>query len=82
MPFGADCLNYRRERSRVPVGIRAHCFTQSSAALPCPPGALSIQHETTLTEDGIRQLVETGRASVGCFVRCADTYHTELRTLA
>ena len=45
-------------------------------------GALSIQHETTLTEDGIRQLVETGRASVGCFVRCADTYHTELRTLA
>ncbi len=45
-------------------------------------GALSVQHETTLTEDEIRKLVETGKASVGCFVRCADTYHAELRTLA
>ncbi|MDO5656763.1 MAG: hypothetical protein Q4G36_00315 [Paracoccus sp. (in: a-proteobacteria)] len=45
-------------------------------------GALSIQHDVNLTEDGIRKLVETGKASVGCFVRCADTYHTELRTLA
>lgn len=44
-------------------------------------GALHIQHKTILTEDGIRHLIETGRASVGCIVRCADTYHNELRTL-
>lgn len=45
-------------------------------------GALTLKHSTILTEDGIRELVETGKASVGCIVRCADTYHTELRTLA
>ncbi|OBY24383.1 hypothetical protein [Leisingera sp. JC1] len=44
-------------------------------------GALSLEHNTTLTEGGIRKLVETGKASVGCFVRCSDTYHTELRNL-
>lgn len=45
-------------------------------------GALSIQHEATLTEEGIRELVESGKASMGCIVRCADTYHNELRELA
>lgn len=45
-------------------------------------GALSVFHEIQLTEAGIRSLVEGNKASVGCFVRCDDTYHTELRSLA
>ncbi len=45
-------------------------------------GALTLEHKITLTEDGVRELIETGRASIGCFLRCPDTYHTELRTLA
>lgn len=45
-------------------------------------GALTLEHNITLTEAGIKKLVETGKAAVGCFVRCADTYYTELRTLA
>lgn len=45
-------------------------------------GALTLEHNITLTEAGIKELVETGKAAVGCFVRCGDTYYTELRTLA
>lgn len=45
-------------------------------------GALTIEHSTTLTEDSIRNLVKTGEALVGCFVRCTDTYYAELRKMA
>ncbi|WP_262269597.1 hypothetical protein [Microvirga yunnanensis] len=44
-------------------------------------GALILDYEIRLTEAAIRDLVITGRASVGCFVRCEDTYYTELRRL-
>ena len=45
-------------------------------------GALTLQHEITLTEPEIRQLVETERAAAGCFVRCADTFFAELRSMS
>jgi len=44
-------------------------------------GSLTLKHSTTLTENGIRSLVEEGKASVGCFVKCRDTYYSELVTL-
>lgn len=45
-------------------------------------GALSLEYQISLTEPGIRRLVESNRAAVGCFIRCNDTYYTELRRLA
>lgn len=45
-------------------------------------GALAVNHQVTLSEPSIRALVEKGRASIGCFVRCGDTYYTELRELS
>lgn len=45
-------------------------------------GALSIEHEVLLTEPSIRQLVESGKAAVGIFVRCDDTYYRELRRVS
>ncbi|MCZ0954706.1 MAG: hypothetical protein OXQ89_09950 [Rhodospirillaceae bacterium] len=45
-------------------------------------GALTFGHRITLTEPDIRQLVETGRAEAGCFVRCADTFFAELRRMS
>ncbi len=44
-------------------------------------GSLTLEHSVTLTENGIRSLVEVGKASVGCFVKCQDTYYSELLTL-
>lgn len=44
-------------------------------------GAMTLEHSTILTENGIIDLVERGRASIGCFVKCRDTYYSELRTL-
>ncbi len=45
-------------------------------------GALTLQHEIALTEPEIRQLVETERAATSCFVRCADTFFAELRSMS
>ena len=45
-------------------------------------GALTLEHKIILTEPEIRQLVETERAVVGCFVRCADTFFAELRRMS
>lgn len=45
-------------------------------------GALSLSHEVSLTEPGIRALVESGQAAVGCFVKCEDTYFTQLARLS
>ena len=45
-------------------------------------GALALGHRITLTEPDIRHLVETGRAEAGCFVRCADTFFAELRSMS
>ena len=45
-------------------------------------GALTLEHSITLTESEIQQLVATERAAAGCFVRCADTYFAELRSMS
>jgi hypothetical protein len=45
-------------------------------------GALSLEHEITLTESAIHDLVTTSQAAVGCFVRCNDTYYNELRRMS
>ncbi len=45
-------------------------------------GALTLEHRITLTEPEIRTLVETNRAAAGFFVRCADTFVAELRTMS
>lgn len=45
-------------------------------------GSLTLEHSTTLTENAIRDLVGEGKAAVGCFVKCQDTYYSELLTLA
>lgn len=45
-------------------------------------GALSLRHNVVLTHPGIEQLVVSGRAVVGCLVRCSDTYYNELRLLS
>lgn len=44
-------------------------------------GSLTLEHSITLTENGIRSLIEEGKASVGCFVKCQDTYYSKLVTL-
>lgn len=45
-------------------------------------GALGIDYSISLTEPHVRALVEKGQAAVGLFVRCGDTYHSELRRLS
>jgi hypothetical protein len=45
-------------------------------------GRLRINHEITLTEEGIRDFVLRGVAGIGCIVRCEDTYFVELRRLS
>ncbi len=45
-------------------------------------GALTLEHRIALTEPNIVNLVETERAAVGCFVRCADTFFAELRPMS
>lgn len=44
--------------------------------------ALQLDYAITLTEPAILELVTSGRATIGCFVRCGDTYYTELRQLS
>lgn len=44
-------------------------------------GALTLEHSSILSENGIRTLVETGKASIGYFVKCNDTFYSELRSL-
>lgn len=45
-------------------------------------GALTLEHRITLTEPEIRHLLETEQAAAGCFVRCADTFFAELRSMS
>lgn len=44
-------------------------------------GKVSVRYSIGLTEASIRELVENGQASVGIFVRCGDTFYSELREL-
>lgn len=44
-------------------------------------GALTFRYRILLTEPEITSFVTSGRAAVGCFVRCGDTYYSELREL-
>jgi hypothetical protein len=45
-------------------------------------GELALSYEVKLTEPSVRDLVVTGRANLGCFVRCQDTFFSELRPLS
>jgi hypothetical protein len=45
-------------------------------------GKATIRYEVDLTEPNIRTLVEDGVASVAAFVRCNDTYYSELHRLS
>lgn len=44
-------------------------------------GKVSIRYQIELTEASIRELVENGIATVGIFVRCGDTFYSDLREL-
>jgi hypothetical protein len=44
-------------------------------------GGLKLEHEITLTEAGIIELVKSGSACVGCFISCLDTFYTDLRMM-
>ena len=44
-------------------------------------GKVSIRYNIELTEESIRKLVENGLATVGIFVRCGDTFYSDLREL-
>jgi hypothetical protein len=45
-------------------------------------GALTLDYEVSLTEPNILNLITSGQATLGCFVRCEDTFFTELRQLS
>ena len=45
-------------------------------------GAVTLEHAITLTESGILALVESNKASVGCIIKCADTFFSDLRQIA
>lgn len=45
-------------------------------------GSLGLDYEITLTEPSIQNLVRSNKACVGCFVRCNDTYFSELRRMS
>ena len=44
--------------------------------------AVTLEHAITLTEPGILALVENNQASVGCIIKCADTFFNDLRQIA
>lgn len=44
-------------------------------------GKVTISYDIGLTEPSIRELVENGQATVGIFVRCGDTFYSDLREL-
>lgn len=44
-------------------------------------GKVSLNYTINLTEQSIRKLVEGGEATVGIFVRCGDTFYSDLRAL-
>jgi hypothetical protein len=45
-------------------------------------GAVTLSHTVTLTEPGIRELVESNSASVGCIIKCVDTFFSDLKPMA
>lgn len=45
-------------------------------------GSVTLKHTITLTEPNIRALIESNEAAVGCFIKCADTFFTSLKTMA
>lgn len=45
-------------------------------------GALSLSYEIILTEPNLSELVNCGVATVGCIIRCAHTFYSDVRTLS
>lgn len=44
-------------------------------------GTVTLEHAITLTEPAIRALVESNQASVGCIIKCADTFFSDLKKM-
>lgn len=42
-------------------------------------GKVSLHYDITLTEPSLRELVEAGTATIGAFIRCGDTYYSDVR---
>lgn len=45
-------------------------------------GAFALRHDIHLTEPFMLQMVQEGKASVGCIVVCRDTYYNQLQKLS
>jgi hypothetical protein len=45
-------------------------------------GTVTLEHTITLTEPAIHALIENNHASVGCIIKCSDTFFNELRPMA
>jgi len=45
-------------------------------------GAVAMYHDITLTEPGILALIQNNHASVGCLIKCGDTFFSDLREMA
>ena len=45
-------------------------------------GSVTLEHTITLTEPNICALIESNKATVGCFIKCGDTFFTSLRTMS
>lgn len=45
-------------------------------------GTVTLEYSITLTEPGIIALVESNQASVGCIIKCADTFFSDIRHMA
>lgn len=70
--LSADTGDYTTGDFRVDFTVVEHRTT----------GALALTHQIDLSEPHVTDLIEHGLASVGCFVRCEDTYYNELRRLS
>lgn len=45
-------------------------------------GAVTLEHAVTLTEPGILALIEKNQASIGCIIKCPDTFFSNLRQMS
>lgn len=45
-------------------------------------GALTLEYKITLNVNEIKNLLQLNKATVGYFVRCTDTYYTDLKTMS
>lgn len=70
--LGLDTGDFIVGEFSVEVGVKENRST----------GAVTLEHAITLTEPGITALVEGNQASVGCIIKCVDTFFSDLRQMA